>query len=181
GLRGHRARRCGELHAVAGAAALGAGYALRARGRCGLDALRAHRRPAEDPGRDRQGLRRHPGADPPDRVQDDVQAAASEPVPGAAGRPRLLGARFGTDCPPAQVPGRDRQGLRPRPGAAPPDRVRVEVEAAASGPVPGAAGLPRLIGARFGTDCPPARAPIRALSTDWALSTDPGLALRLLG
>src|SRR5699024_8943474 len=86
----------------------------------------AHRRPAEDPGRDRQGLRRHPGADPPDRVQDDVQAAASEPVPGAA-------------------------------------------------------GLPRLIGARFGTDCPPARAPIRALSTDWALSTDPGLELRLLG
>ena len=63
--------RGGQLHAAAGAAALGAGHAVRARGGRGLDAVRAGRRPAQDAGRDRQGLRRHPGADPPDRVQDD--------------------------------------------------------------------------------------------------------------
>ena len=39
-------------------------------------ALRPHRRPAQDARRDRQGLRRHPRADPPDRVQDDVEAAS---------------------------------------------------------------------------------------------------------
>ena len=64
-----------SLHAAAGAAARGARHALRARGRRGLDAVRPHRRPAQDPRRDRQGLRRHPRADPPDRVQDDEQAA----------------------------------------------------------------------------------------------------------
>ena len=42
-------------------------------------AVRADRRPAEDAGRDRQGLRGHPRADPPDRVQDHVQAPASRP------------------------------------------------------------------------------------------------------
>ena len=57
-----------QLHA-------GARHAVRARGRRGVDALRAHRRPAEDARRDRQGLRRHARADPPDRVQDDVEAA----------------------------------------------------------------------------------------------------------
>ena len=81
--------RRGELHAAAGAAALGARHPLRARGRCGLDALRPHRRPAEDARRDRQGLRRDPRADPPDRVQDDEQAAPPEPQPGAARLPGL--------------------------------------------------------------------------------------------
>ena len=59
------------------------------------DALRAHRRPAQDPGRDRQGLRRHPRADPPDRVQDDVEAAPPEPVTGAARLPGLIGVEPG--------------------------------------------------------------------------------------
>ena len=52
-------------------------------------ALRSHRRPAEDPRRDRQGLRRHARADPPDRVQDDVEAASPEPLAGPARLPRL--------------------------------------------------------------------------------------------
>ncbi len=47
-----------SLHAAPGAAARRARHPLRARGRRGLDALRAHRRPAQDPRRDRQGLRR---------------------------------------------------------------------------------------------------------------------------
>ena len=81
-----------SLHAPAGAAAPGARHALRARGRRGVDAVRADRRPAQDAGRDRQGLRRHPRADPPDRVQDDVQAAS--PV-ALAGPPRLPRLRFG--------------------------------------------------------------------------------------
>ena len=37
-------RRCGELHAAAGSAAVGARDAVRARGRCGPAAVRAHRR-----------------------------------------------------------------------------------------------------------------------------------------
>ena len=69
-----------QLHAAAGAAALGARHALRARGRRGVDAVRPDRRPAEDARRDRQGLRRDPRADPPDRVQDDVEAAPPEPL-----------------------------------------------------------------------------------------------------
>ena len=67
--------RRGLVHAAPGAAARRARHALRARGRRGLDALRPHRRPAEDARRDRQGLRRDPRADPPDRVEDDVEAA----------------------------------------------------------------------------------------------------------
>ena len=81
--------RRGELHAAAGAAALGAGHAVRARGRRGLDALRPDRRPAQDAGRDRQGLRGHPRADPPDRVQDHVEAAPPVALPGAARLPGL--------------------------------------------------------------------------------------------
>ena len=61
----------------------------RAGGRCGLDALRPDRRPAQDAGRDRQGLRRHPRADPPDRVQDDVEAAPPLPLAGPARLPGL--------------------------------------------------------------------------------------------
>ena len=58
-------------------------------------AVRPHRRPAEDPGRDRQGLRRDPRADPPDREQDDVEAPSPEPLAGAARLPRL---RFRVAC-----------------------------------------------------------------------------------
>ncbi len=54
-----------------------------------VDALRPHRRPAQDAGRDRQGLRRHARADPPDRVQDHVEAAPPEPLAGAARLPGL--------------------------------------------------------------------------------------------
>ena len=60
GLRGRRRRRRGELHAAAGSAAVGAGDAVRARGRRGAAAVRPHRRPAPHPRRDRPGLRRHP-------------------------------------------------------------------------------------------------------------------------
>ena len=65
------------------------------RARRGQDALRAHRRPAEDARRDRQGLRSDPRADPADRVQDDVEAAPPEPVTGAARLPGL--SRVGAD------------------------------------------------------------------------------------
>jgi RNA polymerase primary sigma factor len=51
--------------------------------------VRPHRRPAEDPRRDRQGLRRDPRADPPDRVEDDVEAAPPEPLAGPARLPGL--------------------------------------------------------------------------------------------
>ena len=79
------------VHAAPGAAARRPRHALRARGRRGLDALRPHRRPAEDPRRDRQGLRRDPRADPPDRVQDDVEAAPPVALAGPARLPRLTG------------------------------------------------------------------------------------------
>ena len=69
------------VHPAAGAAALGARHAVRARGGRGLDAVRPDRRPAQDAGRDRQGLRRHQGADPADRVEDHVQAPAIRPRP----------------------------------------------------------------------------------------------------
>ena len=62
---------------------------VRARGGRGLDALRPHRRPAEDARRDRQGLRRHARADPPDRVQDHVEAAPPVALAGAARLPGL--------------------------------------------------------------------------------------------
>ena len=74
----------------AGAAALGPRHPLRARGGRGLHALRPHRRAAQDAGRDRQGLRRHARADPPDRVEDDVQAAPPLALPGPARLPRLI-------------------------------------------------------------------------------------------
>jgi RNA polymerase primary sigma factor len=51
--------------------------------------LRPHRRPAAHPGRDRPGLRGHPRADPPDRVQDHVETAAPEPLAGPARLPGL--------------------------------------------------------------------------------------------
>ena len=54
-----------------------------------VDAVRPHRRPAEDARRDRQGLRRDPRADPPDRVQDDVEAAPPVPLAGPARLPGL--------------------------------------------------------------------------------------------
>ena len=57
------------------------------------DAVRPHRRPAEDPRRDRQGLRRDARADPPDRVEDDVEAASPEPLAGPARLPGLSAER----------------------------------------------------------------------------------------
>ncbi len=77
------------LHPPAGAAALRPGHTLRAGSRRGLDALRPHRRPAQDPRRDRQGLRRDPRADSPDRVQDDEQATPPVAIPGVARLPGL--------------------------------------------------------------------------------------------
>ena len=71
-------------------------HPVRARGRRGLDALRPHRRPAQDARRDRQGLRRDPRADPPDRVQDDEQAAPPQPQPGSARLPGLSDTPIGS-------------------------------------------------------------------------------------
>src|SRR5262249_9126715 len=67
-------------------------------------ALRPHRRPAAHPGRDRPGLRRDPGADPADRVEDHVEAAAPVAVPGAARLPGLTAS--GTTTHPARPPRR---------------------------------------------------------------------------
>ena len=80
-----------SLHPAPGAAALGPRHALRARGRRREHAVRPDRRPAEDAGRDRQGLRGHPGADQADRVEDDVEAAPPVPVPGPPRLPGLAG------------------------------------------------------------------------------------------
>ena len=63
--------------------------AVRARGRRGPAALRPDRRPAAHARRDRPGLRRHPRADPADRVEDDVEAAPPQPLAGAARLPGL--------------------------------------------------------------------------------------------
>ena len=68
----------------------------------GLDAVRPDRRPAQDPGRDRQGLRRDPGAHPPDRVQDHVQAPPPVPVPGPARLPGLAERRQPGTAPDSQ-------------------------------------------------------------------------------
>ena len=98
---------------LAGPAPVGAADAVRARGRRGEAALRAHRRSAAHPGRDRPGLRRHPRADPPDRVEDDVQAAAPFPLAGAARLPGLSaaeGCRFVS-----QEMRRHHRGVRARP------------------------------------------------------------------
>ena len=107
------ARRGGQLHAAAGAAALGARHAVRARGRRGLDAVRPDRRPAQDARRDRQGLRRDPRADPPDRVQDDVQAPAPIALAGAAGLPGLSSVGAALDARRADRPNTDRGQDRP--------------------------------------------------------------------
>ena len=113
-----RRRRRGVVHAAAGPAAVGAADAVRARGRRGQAALRAHRRPAAHPGRDRTGLRRDTRAHPPDRVQDDVEAAPPVALAGPARLPGLIppagsnpGHRPSTTprSPPAAVPGRCRR------------------------------------------------------------------------
>ena len=89
GLRGRRRRRRGVASRCCRTSSVGAADAVRARGRRGPAALRPHRRPAAHARRDRPGLRRHPRADPPDRVQDDVQAAPPVALPGAARLPGL--------------------------------------------------------------------------------------------
>ena len=68
-----------------------------------VDAVRPHRRPAQDPRRDRQGLRRDPRADPPDRVEDDVEAAPPEPLAGPARLPGLTRPCHGGAAPTACV------------------------------------------------------------------------------
>ena len=89
GLRGRRRGRRRVVHAAAGPAAVGAGDAVRARGGRRPAAVRPHRRPAAHAGRDRPGLRGHPRADPPDRVEDDVEAAPPVAVAGTARLPGL--------------------------------------------------------------------------------------------
>jgi len=89
GLRSRGRRRCRVVHAAAGSTAVRAADAVRARGRRGAAAFRADRRAAAHPGRDRPSVRRHPRTDPSDRVEDDVEAASSVPVAGAARLPRV--------------------------------------------------------------------------------------------
>ncbi len=62
---------------------------VRARSRRRTSALRPHRRSAPHPRRDRSGVRRDPRAHPSDRVEDDVEAAAPQPLAGAARLPGL--------------------------------------------------------------------------------------------
>ena len=63
-------------------------HVLRARGGR-RPTVRPHRRPAHDARRNRQGLRRDPRTDPPDRNEDHVETPAPEPVTGAPRLPRL--------------------------------------------------------------------------------------------
>ena len=64
-------------------------------------AIRADRRASAHAGGGRPRVRGHPGADPPDRVQDAGQAAPPQPRPDAQGVPGLGGApiaeQFGPD------------------------------------------------------------------------------------
>ena len=150
GLRGRRPRRRGELHAPAGAAAPGAGHALRARGRRRVHAVRPDRRPAEDARRDRQGLRRHARADPPDRVQDDVEAAppvaarrscattSTEPSPTPGARPgraasRVAGEAARLRCVRVAVESAGGSRAPPRTGRSGPPAWSAGVAAAAPG------------------------------------------------
>src|SRR5581483_270251 len=113
GLRGDPARRGGVVHAAPGAVAQCSGHALRARGGRRFHAFRVDRRPAQDPGRDRQGLRRHPRAHPADREQDDVQAPPPLALPSPPRLPRLT---FNPSNPPPPPP--------PPPRPAPPRLAR---------------------------------------------------------
>lgn len=70
-------------------AARPAGRAHRARGGRHHHAVWPGRRQADDPRRDRQGLRGHAGADPADRVEDHVQAPAPVACSRAARIPVL--------------------------------------------------------------------------------------------
>ena len=90
--RGHR--RCSPhrrrlLHPSAGAAGERAGYFGRSRETDHPPTLRAYRRPVPHTGGSGPGVRGHPRADPPDRVQDPGQAAPSPAQPEAEGLPRI--------------------------------------------------------------------------------------------
>ena len=74
---------------LAGAARLGAAHPLRAGEEGHPAALRADRRPSAHAGRGRTRIRGHPGAHPPDRVQDALQAAPPVAVAEAARLPGI--------------------------------------------------------------------------------------------
>ncbi len=108
GLRGGRRGRRGLLLAPAGPAPAGTADAVRAGGRRGPAAVRADRRAAAYPRRDRPGLRGDPGADPADRVQDHVEAAPPVAVPGSARLPGLTdGCAPAPGCPAGMLPAQD--------------------------------------------------------------------------
>ena len=85
--RGGPGRR-GQLHPAPGAARGRAAHAVGAREEGHPAPVRAGRRPPAHARRGRQGVRRHPRAHPPDRVQDALEAPSPQPVAEA---PRLPG------------------------------------------------------------------------------------------
>ena len=130
----------------------------------GLDAVRADRRPAQDPGRDRQGVRRDPRADPPDRVQDHVQAPPPLPLPGPPRLPGLTGRPSRPRGGPAQRPrtrGSQRPAPRtpgfriPPPGAQPPRSAQGLAPRSAQGPAPVGPSGPSKPGLSTGAMCRP--------------------------
>ena len=72
-----------------GAGRGGAGLADRSRAARAAAPVRAGGRPCPDPRRGRQGVQRHPRADPPDRGQGAAQAPPPVPQPQAQGLPRV--------------------------------------------------------------------------------------------
>ena len=78
-----------QLHPAPGAARGCAPHAVGAREEGDPAPLRARRRPPPHARRGRQGVRCHPRADPPDRVQDPFEAPAPQPVAEAPRLPRI--------------------------------------------------------------------------------------------
>src|SRR4029450_9807681 len=82
-------RRRGELHPAAGAARVRAPYPVRTGEEGDPAPVRAPRRPPSHLGGGRPRVRRHPRADPADRVQDPVEAPPPLAVAEAARLPRI--------------------------------------------------------------------------------------------
>ena len=84
-----RAGRGRVAPAPQGAGRGGAGLADRSRAARAAAPVRARGRPGPDPRGGRQGVQRHPRADPPDRGEGAAQAAPPVPQPQAQGLPRV--------------------------------------------------------------------------------------------
>ena len=94
GLRRRGSRGRGVVHPAAGAARLGPPHAVGAREEGDRAPVRSGRRPSSDPRRGRPGVRCHARADPPDRIEDALEAPAPLTVAAPARLPRVARIAF---------------------------------------------------------------------------------------